>query len=93
MKESNVRAFTETSNLAGTEETGAVFNSFEWPGAKSMTLTAVEEEDTERVIEGLKAFRDRLVQWQHGAKIPFRVFTLPCEQMICGLNVPVTAVR
>lgn len=35
--------------------------------------------------EGIKAFtdvRDHLAEHQHGAKIPMRLFVLPCEQMI-----------
>ncbi|MER3424431.1 MAG: hypothetical protein C4293_15645 [Nitrospiraceae bacterium] len=82
LKELNTRAFTEASDLVGMGETGSTFNSFGWPGVNSIILTAVEGEHAQRVVHGLKAFRDRMARQQHGAKIPVRVFVLPCEQAI-----------
>lgn len=77
-----VQAFTEITKVSGTGEAGAAFHSFTWPGANMMILTALTEDHAERVVEGLKAFRDELAQQQHGSKIPLRVFVLPCEQVV-----------
>ena len=47
-----------------------------------MILAAMEEEQADRVVARLKAFRDQLAQRQQGAKIPMRVFILPCERVL-----------
>lgn len=78
----DVKAFTEAPKVLGTGEAGAAFDSFDWPGTNSMILSAIEEHQEKRIVEGLKRFRDQLAEQQHGAKIPLRVFVLPCEQMV-----------
>jgi hypothetical protein len=42
----------------------------------------MEEDQASRVIAELQAFRDRLSKRQNGAKVPMRVFALPCERAI-----------
>jgi hypothetical protein len=82
LKKLDVKAFTELHEVEGAGECGAVFQSFAWPGANSMILTALPEDHLKRVVEGLQAFRDQRVKQQHGAKIPLRVFLLPCELVV-----------
>lgn len=77
-----VKAFTELHKVGGTGETGAAFHSFTWAGMNALVLTALPEDQAERVAKGLKEFRDQRIQQQHGAKIPLRVFVLPCEQVV-----------
>ena len=79
LKDLDVKAFTETPRVVGTGEAGSAFDSLEWPGSNSMIFAAMDEQQAEQVVKGLKAFHDRLKQQQHGAKIPMRVFVLPCE--------------
>jgi nitrogen regulatory protein PII len=82
LKELGVKAFTEVHEVAGSGETGSALHSFTWPGVNSMILAALPEDHLKRVVEGLKAFRDQRVKQQHGAKIPLRVFVLPCELVV-----------
>lgn len=82
LKEIEVKAFTEAPNVLGVGETGRTHESFGWPGRNSMIWAAMEEEQADRVVTQLKAFRDGLSQRQHGAKIPMRLFAIPCECLI-----------
>ena len=82
LKEFNVKAFTELQKVGGTGETGDAFHSFASPGVNTMILTALAEDQADKVVKGLKAFRDQLAQQQKGVKIPLRVFVLPCLQAV-----------
>jgi len=82
LKDLDVKAFTEAPKVFGMGEAGTAFSSFDWPGFNSMILAAMEEKQADLVVARLKAFRDQLAQRQQGAKIPMRVFTLPCERVL-----------
>jgi hypothetical protein len=74
-----VSAFTEMLDVVGKGEAGAAFHSLSWPGLNNMILAALPEAQADQVVAALKAFHDVQVQSEKGAKIPMRVFTLPCE--------------
>src|SRR5574341_1910287 len=76
LKQFGVKAFTEVHNVEGLGETGAAFHSFAWPGRNSMILAAMPEEHADRLIKGVREFRDRRVHQQHGLKLPLRAFVL-----------------
>lgn len=78
----HVKAFTEMHDVTGIGETGAAFHSFSWPAFNNMILAALSEAEADTVVAGFKAFRDHQVQKQGGAKIPLRVFSLPCELVV-----------
>ncbi len=82
LKELGVKSFTMLSKVAGAGDTGSVFHSYDWPVTNTMVLTALSEDQLGVVVTGLHAFRDQLSQRQHGASIPLRAFTLPCDQII-----------
>jgi hypothetical protein len=82
LKELHVKAFTELHKVGGAGETGAAFHSFAWPGVNAMVLTVLPEDHADRVVEGLKSFRDKRVKGQHGLKLPLHVFVLPCLQVV-----------
>jgi hypothetical protein len=82
LDELDVKAFTEAPKVLGIGEAGSALDSFGWPGHNSMILAAMEEDQAERVVQRLKTFRDHMAQRQHGAKIPMRLFALPCERLI-----------
>ena len=82
LNELHVKAFTELHKVGGTGETGAAFHSFTWPGMNALVLTALPEDQAERVVEGLKGFRDQRIQQQHGVKVPLHAFVLPCLQVV-----------
>jgi hypothetical protein len=66
----------------GKGEAGRALNTFEWPGTNSLIFIALEEQEAARILEGLKGFRARLTELQRRVKVPMRVFTLPCEQVL-----------
>lgn len=76
LKECGVKAFTEMHHVEGLGETGAAIDSFAWPGANSMILTAMPEDCADRLIKKVREFRDQRVRQQHGLKLPLRVFVL-----------------
>jgi hypothetical protein len=78
----HVKAFTEMHDVTGTGEAGAAFHSLSWPAYNNMILAAVSELEADTVIAGLKAFRDSQIKKQGGAKIPLRVFAMPCELLV-----------
>jgi hypothetical protein len=47
-----------------------------------MILLALPKERACCMIEAYQALRDRLTKQQHDAKIPMKLFVLPCEQII-----------
>jgi hypothetical protein len=78
----HVRAFTELHDVTGTGEAGAAFHSLSWPAFNDMILVALPEAEAESVVAELKAFRDLQIEKQHGAKIPLRVFAVPCDLLV-----------
>ncbi len=80
--ENEVEAFTEMVDVVGKGEAGAAFHSVSWPGLNNMILVALPEVQANRVVAALKTFHDKQVQRERGAKIPMRVFTLPCELVV-----------
>jgi hypothetical protein len=79
-KELHVDAFAESPKVFRVREGESTFESLDWPGHNCL-ISALPDEQAGQVAVALKAFRDRLEQWQ-GARIPLRVFLLPCEQVI-----------
>ena len=76
LKRFGVNAFTEVHNVEGLGETGAAFHSLVWPGINSMILAAMPEEHADRLIKGVREFRNQRVHQQYGLKLPLRVFVL-----------------
>lgn len=80
LKSIDIKPFTGSPIVPGIAETGHAFCSF--PGHHAMILSAMEDNQAERVIGKLKEFRDYWLQLQGGAEIPMRVFAVPCERLI-----------
>ena len=47
-----------------------------------MIFLAVPKAQTGQLVKAFTDVREHLAELQHGAKIPMRLFILPCEQMI-----------
>lgn len=77
-----VRAYTDFQRVMGVGETGARLDTFERPGFNSLILTALDDAEAIRVIDGLRRFRDESAARQQGAKIPLRAFVVPCVQAL-----------
>ena len=82
LQELGVRAFTEMHDITGVGEAGAAFASLSWPAHNNMVLAALPEADAEVVVAALRRFRDQQIKNQGGAKIPLKVFALPCELVV-----------
>ena len=82
LKQNEVKAFTEMHDLTGIGEASATLHSLSWPGFNNMILAALPGPEADKIIAVLQGFRDRLIQKQGGAKIPLRVFSLPCELVV-----------
>lgn len=77
----DVKAFTEAPKVFGIGEAGTALGSM-GAGSNSMILAAMENQQADQVTKQLQTFRDHLLERQHGAKIPMRVFALPCERLL-----------
>lgn len=82
LRKHHVRAFTEMHDVTGMGEAGAAFHSLSWPAFNNMILAALSEPEADKVVAALKDFRDRQILNQGGAKIPLRVFSLPCALVV-----------
>lgn len=82
LKELDVNSFTEAPKVFGMGEAGTAFNSMDWPGSNCMFLAAMEDTRAAQVVERHQVFRDQLAARQRQAKIPLRLFSIPCEQLI-----------
>jgi hypothetical protein len=82
LKEPDVKGFTEAPTVFGLGEAGTAFNSMAWPGSNCMILAAMGYEQAAHLAERLLEFRDRLAAKQHHAKVPLRIFPLPCVRFI-----------
>ena len=80
LKSIDIKSFAESPTVSGMADAGCAFGT--WPGHHAMILSAMEDNQAERVIDMLKDFRDQWVQLQGGVKIPMRVFAVPCERVI-----------
>lgn len=82
IKSLDLEAFTESPKVVGIGEAGHAFSSLTWPGHHAILLSALEDNQAVQVIGALQEFRDHMAQLGGGAKIPMRVFTLPCDRVI-----------
>ena len=82
LKRLRMKAFTDVPKVLGVGEAGTAMSSFIWPGANAIIFVVLEDADAARLVCQLEAFHFRASEKQHGAKIPLRVFVLPCEQAI-----------
>ena len=77
-----VTAYTEVTKVGGKGETGAALNTLTWPGGNTMILAALTEDHADRVVEGVRVFRDESAQQRSASQVPLRVFALPCVQEV-----------
>lgn len=82
LQDLNLNAFTEAPKVLGIGEAGQAADTLQQPGFNSLILSALEDDQAGNVIARLKIFRADLSRNQHGAKVPLRVFVLPCEQVV-----------
>jgi hypothetical protein len=78
----DIRAYTEIPRVHGVGEAGPAFGSFVWPGENTVILLVLPNEQADNLVKAFTALRDRLSKEQHDAKIPMKLFVLPCEQII-----------
>ncbi len=85
LKKSGVACgYSIISKVTGCGETGTVSEStyFTGLGFNTMIYLVIPESDFERVVDAIKAFHQRLVQAQRGARIPLKLFVQSCEMIL-----------
>jgi len=82
LKEPDVKGFMEVPTVFGLGEAGTAFNSMAWPGSNCMILAARGYEQAAHIAERFLEFRDCLAAKQHHAKVPLRIFPLPCIRLL-----------
>lgn len=82
LEKSRVHAYTEIPKVHGIGEAGSSFGSFTSLGENSLIFLAVPKEQASQMVKVFQDLRDRLSKDQHDAKIPMKLFVLPCEQII-----------
>lgn len=71
-----VPGYTEYRGLRGSGETGRRLDTGVWPGRNSAVMAVVSAEETDRVVEALKAFKATLPA-PHGRPGGMKIFVLP----------------
>jgi hypothetical protein len=82
LREHEITGFTEMHRVIGQGEAGPTLGSLAWPGFNDLILAAMPEPKAKQVIAALLRFRNEAMERQHGAKVPLRVFSLPCELVV-----------
>ncbi len=85
IRDLGVTAFTELPSVVGAGAShGAyhAFHTFPTAAGNSIVLTALSDDQAEKIITGLQTYREQLTQQQKGAYVPLRVFVLPCDQAV-----------
>lgn len=82
LKHEGVTAYTVIPSIQGVGEAGPAFGNLTSAGSNSMILVALQHERAIKLAKAFAKTRDQMAERQHGAKIPMRLFMLPCEQMI-----------
>jgi nitrogen regulatory protein P-II len=82
LREEGIKAYTVIPSVHGVGEAGPAFGTLTSNGKNSMILLALPKDRAGQLVKAFTDVRDHLAELQHGAKIPMRLFVLPCEQMI-----------
>lgn len=77
-----VTAYTQLSKVEGTGKTGKALDSFFYDGCNVLIIAVLSPDQADRVVGSIKAFTAKRLQASYGDPIPFRVFALPCEQIV-----------
>ena len=82
LKQEGIKAFTVIPAVHGMGEAGVAFGAMTSAGENSMIFLALPKAQAGQLAKAFADVREHLAELQHGAKIPMRLFILPCEQMI-----------
>lgn len=82
LHDSGISAYTLINNAEGKGITGNVIGSFFYPGTNSVIFAMLPSDQVDRTISALKTFHAERMQASQGRPIPFKLFSLPCEELI-----------
>ena len=80
--ENGITAYTQLNKVEGTGKTGTVLDSFFYPGSNVLIFAVLQSDQADRVISSIRAFAAKRLQAHYVPPVPFRVFALPCEQIV-----------
>ena len=82
LHDNGVNAYSLLSKVEGRGKTGKVHESYQYPGFNLMILVVLPSDQVDRVVAALRAFQEARVKAAHGAAIPLKLFSFPCEELI-----------
>ena len=86
LRKNDVHAFTLIRKVGGAGETGErgipLGFSFLYPEYNLIVFAVLPSDLAEHVVSAFKEFHKVRLKATHGHPIPFRMFTLPCEQIL-----------
>jgi hypothetical protein len=68
--------------VLGIGESGKALDDYPWPGSNTLLLIALDDARASALLEALTTFRDSAEARQHGAHVPLRAFSIPCQEIL-----------
>jgi hypothetical protein len=82
IESAGVAAFSIVPAVLGIGASGKALDEYPWPGSNTLLLVALEETRARVLNEALRAFKGSAEARQHGAHVPLRAFSVPCDEVI-----------
>lgn len=80
-----ITAYSMINKIMGAGRAGKVKESFfdvGYTGGNLMILAVLQPDQVDQAVRALKAFREARVQGAQGKPVPFKLFAIPCEELI-----------
>ena len=85
LNDTGITAYSVINKVLGQGKTGKVYESIFDPGHTGFNLmifVVLPSDHVDRAVNALKVFHAAHVKGPHGAPIPFKLFSFPCEELI-----------
>lgn len=83
LREIGINAYTLLNKVEGKGVTGKVPGAFTmYSDFNCMIFAIIPSDQVDRVVSAFKAFHAARVEASHGQPVSFKLFSLPCEEII-----------
>lgn len=85
MHDTGINAYSIINKVVGKGRTGEVHESFfdtGYTGFNLIMLAVLPSDQVDKVVSALKAFHTARVKGAQGERIPFKLFSFPCEELM-----------
>ena len=82
LKQFDLKTFTEAPKVVGIGEAAQAFGSLTWPGHHAIILSAMKDNQADRVVAVLKEFSGSHGSHARGSQDSPSSFVWPCQQVI-----------